>query len=221
MRWLEREACFVRRGSNNRDAKIAPFEQWGTRRLHAAGFIAAGFNHRTSRAGDPQLHTHVLVANLAKGPDGRWSALDGQALYRSKIAAGTVFQTALRNELSRRLGVEWLPVTRRCRRHRRDPSQGVEALLETPQRDRDRTRTHRTQPVPPQPPTRPSRPAPPSSTSTKTPSMRPGATTAQPSTTAATTSTNSSPTHDRYRPPTVLRPGQHGRDPPVHPQAFA
>ena len=111
MRWLEREACFVRRGSNNRDAKIAPFEQWGTRRVHAAGFIAAGFNHRTSRAGDPQLHTHVLVANLAKGPDGRWSALDGQALYRSKIAAGTVFQTALRNELSRRLGVEWLPVT--------------------------------------------------------------------------------------------------------------
>ena len=111
VRWLEREACFVRRGSNNRDAKIAPFEQWGTRRVQAAGFIAAGFNHRTSRAGDPQLHTHVLVANLAKGPDGRWSALDGQALYRSKIAAGTVFQTALRNELSRRLGVEWLPVT--------------------------------------------------------------------------------------------------------------
>jgi hypothetical protein len=41
MGWLEREACFVRRGSNNRDAQVAPFEQWGTRRLHAAGFIAA------------------------------------------------------------------------------------------------------------------------------------------------------------------------------------
>ncbi len=108
--WLEREACFVRRGSNNRDAKTAPFEQYGTRRLRANGFIAAGFDHRTSRAGDPQLHTHVLVANLAQGPDGRWTALDGQALYRSKIAAGTVFQTALRNELSRRLGVDWTPV---------------------------------------------------------------------------------------------------------------
>jgi len=110
MGWLEREACFVRRGSNNRNAKTAPFEQWGTRRLHAKGFIATGFNHRTSRAGDPQLHTHVLVANLAQGPDGRWSALDGQALYRSKLAAGTVFQTALRNELSQRLGIDWLPV---------------------------------------------------------------------------------------------------------------
>ena len=64
MRWLEREACFVRRGSNNRDAKIAPFEQWGTRRVQAAGFIAAGFNHRTSRAGDPQLHTHLESSRL-------------------------------------------------------------------------------------------------------------------------------------------------------------
>lgn len=108
--WLEREACFVRRGSNNRRAKTAPFEQWGTRRLPGAGFIAAGFRHRTSRAGDPQLHTHVLVANLTRGPDGRWTALDGQALYRSKLAAGVVFQTALRHELTRRLGVGWRPV---------------------------------------------------------------------------------------------------------------
>ncbi len=108
--WLEREACFVRRGSNNRRAKVAPFEQWGTRRLTGAGFIAAGFRHRTSRAGDPQLHTHVLIANLTRGPDGRWTALDGQALYRSKLAAGVVFQTALRNEMTRRLGVNWRPV---------------------------------------------------------------------------------------------------------------
>ncbi|MEM1334211.1 MAG: MobF family relaxase, partial [Actinomycetota bacterium] len=107
--WLEREACFVRRGSNNKRAKTPAFEKWGTRRLAGAGFIAAGFRHRTSRAGDPQLHTHVLVANLTRGPDGKWSALDGQALYRSKLAAGVVFQTALRNELTVRLGVRWRP----------------------------------------------------------------------------------------------------------------
>lgn len=105
--WLEREACFVRRGSNNRASKSAPFEQWGTRRLPGAGFVAAAFRHRSSRAGDPQLHTHVLVANLTRGPDGKWSALDGQGLYRSKMAAGAVYQSVLRNELSRRLGVEW------------------------------------------------------------------------------------------------------------------
>lgn len=105
--WLEREACFVRRGSNKRTAKTPQFEKWGTRRLPGNGFIAAQFRHRTSRHGDPQLHSHVLIANMTQGPDGKWSALDGQALYRSKIAAGTVYQSVLRNELASRLGVEW------------------------------------------------------------------------------------------------------------------
>lgn len=110
--WLEREACFVRRGSNNRASKPAPFHEFGTRRLQGAGFVGAAFRHRTSRAGDPQLHTHVLVANTTRGSDGKWSTLDGQALYRSKVAAGAVYQTALRHELTTRLGVTWGPVHR-------------------------------------------------------------------------------------------------------------
>ena len=107
--WLEREACHVRRGTNNRHAKVPDVEMWGTRRLPGAGFVAAQFHHRTSRAGDPQLHWHVLVANTTQGPDRRWSALDGTGLYRSKRTAGVVFQAALRRELTERLGVEWTP----------------------------------------------------------------------------------------------------------------
>ena len=105
--WFEREACFVRRGSNNRMIAGASA---GCRRMRATGFVAAAFRHRTSRAGDPQLHSHVLVANIARGPDGRWTALDGQALYRSARAAGALYQSVLRDQLSRRLGVEWRPV---------------------------------------------------------------------------------------------------------------
>lgn len=105
--WLEREACHVRRGTNRRDAKLRGVEVWGTRRLQGAGFVAAQFRHRTSRAGDPQLHWHVLVANTTQGPDRRWSALDATGVYRSQRTAGVVFQTALRRELTRRLGVEW------------------------------------------------------------------------------------------------------------------
>lgn len=105
--WLEREACHVRRGTNRRDAKVAGVEMWGTRRLPGAGFVAAQFRHRTSRAGDPQLHWHVLAANITRGPDGRWTALDGSGLYRSQRAAGVVFQAALRRELTERLGIEW------------------------------------------------------------------------------------------------------------------
>ena len=107
--WLEREACHVRRGTNNRQAKVPDFEMWGTRRLPGAGFVAAQFRHRTSRAGDPQLHWHVLVANTTQGPDRRWSALDGTGLYRSKRTAGVVFQAALRREITEGLGVEWTP----------------------------------------------------------------------------------------------------------------
>ncbi|MGE0879604.1 MAG: MobF family relaxase [Acidimicrobiia bacterium] len=107
--WLEREACFVRRGTNNRLANVASAD-WGTRRVPARGFIAARFPHRTSRAGDPHLHFHVLVANLSQGPDGRWTALDGTALYQTRRAASAVFQHHLRRELTRELPLEWGPV---------------------------------------------------------------------------------------------------------------
>lgn len=110
--WLEREACFVRRGTNNRAMAERDGVQFGTRRMAADGFVAAQFRHRTSRAGDPHLHWHVLVANVARAIDGRWSALDGTALYRAQRTAGVVFQAAMRRELTARLGVEWGPTHR-------------------------------------------------------------------------------------------------------------
>jgi hypothetical protein len=71
--------------------------------------MAATFRHRTSRAGDPLLHWHTLVANLVEGPDGRWSAFVHPDLYPPARAASEVFQTVLRAEFSQRLGVEWRP----------------------------------------------------------------------------------------------------------------
>jgi conjugative relaxase-like TrwC/TraI family protein len=96
--YLERSAAAVRRGHG------------GERVERAEGLVAAAFRHRTSRAGDPQLHTHVLVANLGRGPDGRWSALDGRRLYAHARAASFIYQAVLRSELTRTLGLEWLPV---------------------------------------------------------------------------------------------------------------
>jgi conjugative relaxase-like TrwC/TraI family protein len=96
--YLEAEAARVRRGHN------------GLRVEPAGGLVAAGFRHRTSRAGDPQLHTHLLVANLGRGPDGRWSALDGRLFYSHGRTAGFLYQAALRAELTARLGVRWGPV---------------------------------------------------------------------------------------------------------------
>jgi conjugative relaxase-like TrwC/TraI family protein len=67
LEYLERNAASVRRGSGG--AEVLP----------AKVLVAAAFRHRTSRAGDPQLHTHVLVANLGPGPDGRWSVPDASS----------------------------------------------------------------------------------------------------------------------------------------------
>lgn len=108
--WLEREACFVRRGTNKAENRDTWGDAWGTRRMVARGFVGAAYRHRTSRAGDPHLHWHVLVANIAQGMDGRWSALDGRAIYDTARTGGAVFQAAMRRELTAALGVEWGPV---------------------------------------------------------------------------------------------------------------
>ena len=71
------------------------------------GWIAAGFEHHTSRAGDPQLHTHLVVPNLLHGADGRWSAVDAKAIYRHALTGSYLYHAVLRGELTARLGVEW------------------------------------------------------------------------------------------------------------------
>jgi conjugative relaxase-like TrwC/TraI family protein len=94
--YLEREACVVRRGKS------------GAIREHGGGFVAAAFRHRTSRAQDPHLHTHVIVANLTRTADDEWRALDGEALLKTyRLAAGYLYEAQLRHELTRRLGLAW------------------------------------------------------------------------------------------------------------------
>lgn len=98
--YMERHAAMGRRGKG------------GAQSVLGNGFLGAAFRHRTSRAGDPQLHTHVLVANMTRGPDGRWTALDGRRLYAHAKTGGFLYQAQLRAELVRRLGLQFTPVRR-------------------------------------------------------------------------------------------------------------
>lgn len=93
---LEREVVRVQRKSN--------MERWD---VGVTGLLAAGFVHRTSRALDPHLHTHVVLANLAQGLDGRWSAIDARGLYRQARTSGLLYQAQLRHEISTRLKLSW------------------------------------------------------------------------------------------------------------------
>jgi conjugative relaxase-like TrwC/TraI family protein len=100
--YLERHASYGLRGHQG-DGRRAT-------RVGTDGFVAAAFTHHTSRADDPQLHTHLVIANLVHGEDGKWSAVDSRAVHRHARTAGCIYQAVLRGELTRELGVEWGPV---------------------------------------------------------------------------------------------------------------
>lgn len=78
-------------------------------RVSTDGFAAAQFTHRTSRAGDPQLHTHCLIPNVVRREDGRHVAFDAALLYEWGRAAGSIYQNQLQRLLVERLGVAWGP----------------------------------------------------------------------------------------------------------------
>jgi conjugative relaxase-like TrwC/TraI family protein len=73
------------------------------------GLVAIAYQYETSRAGDPHLHTHVIVPNRQARADGKLVSLDGTSLYHDARAAGVIYQATLRRELHQLLGIEWGP----------------------------------------------------------------------------------------------------------------
>ncbi len=106
-----REAVEAALGFLEERAAVARVQSQGVRRRVATeGWVVAGFVHRTSREGDPQLHTHCLVPNLVQRTgDGRHVAFDAGPLFEWARAAGSVYQNQLQRSLSLRLGVCWGP----------------------------------------------------------------------------------------------------------------
>lgn len=110
---IEQHAAFTRSGDG------------GIAQLDTRGVIAAAFDHWDSRSGDPQLHTHVVVANRVQGPDGAWRTLDGRVLYRATVAMSEIHNVLLADHLTRRLGVNW---ELRERGTRRNPAFEIDAI---------------------------------------------------------------------------------------------
>ncbi|MBN9607872.1 MAG: relaxase domain-containing protein [Actinobacteria bacterium] len=80
----------------------------GAARVPVRGLIAAGFDHHDSRAGDPQLHTHVTIANRVQAAsDGQWRTLDSRSLYAASVAHSDTYDLLLADNLTRALGVAW------------------------------------------------------------------------------------------------------------------
>jgi conjugative relaxase-like TrwC/TraI family protein len=79
--FIEKHALFTRTGPQ------------GVRQVNVRGLVAAAFAHRDSRAGDPDLHTHVAVANKVQTLDGRWLSIDGRVLFKANVAASETYNT--------------------------------------------------------------------------------------------------------------------------------
>ena len=110
LRFIEEQALFTRTGPQ------------GIRQVNVHGLVAAAFTHRDSRAGDPDLHTHVAVANKVQTLDGRWLSIDGRVLFKAKVAASETYNTALERHLCDALGVRFAerPGTDPAKRHIRE-----------------------------------------------------------------------------------------------------
>ena len=104
LEWLQDNAAFTRTGTN------------GVAQVDTEGLIAAVFTHRDSRAGDPDLHTHVAIANKVSYLDQngvrRWLALDGQPLHRVIVAASEMYNTRMEVHTIDRLGVDFAEASR-------------------------------------------------------------------------------------------------------------
>jgi conjugative relaxase-like TrwC/TraI family protein len=98
--FLEREVVVTRIGASTRGGPAAQAD--------STGVLATGYDHWDSRAGDPQLHTHVLVSNkTCTSQDGRWRAVDGRPMHAATVAVSQLFNAALADELARVLCLGW------------------------------------------------------------------------------------------------------------------
>jgi conjugative relaxase-like TrwC/TraI family protein len=98
--YLEREAASTRTGATARDGAVA--------QVGVTGLIATAFDHFDSRAGDPHLHTHVVISNKVKTTlDGKWRSLDGRPMHAIVVALSELHEALFADFLTRELGVTW------------------------------------------------------------------------------------------------------------------
>ncbi|WP_207085032.1 MobF family relaxase [Nocardioides sp. S5] len=97
---FEREVAATRAGISDADGAVA--------QVDVAGVAAVAYDHFDSRAGDPQLHTHVVIANkVLTVMDSRWRSLDGRPVFASRTGLSAYYDALLADRLSRGLGIEW------------------------------------------------------------------------------------------------------------------
>lgn len=118
--FLEREVATTRTGVAVRDGAVA--------QVDVSGLIATAFDHFDSRAGDPHLHTHVVISNKAMTVlDGKWRSLDGRPLHAAVVAISELHEALFADALTRSTGVQW---EQRARGRDRNPAWAIATVPE-------------------------------------------------------------------------------------------
>jgi hypothetical protein len=113
---LEAHALFTRTGKN------------GAAQLATLGALAVAFDHWDTRSGDPNLHTHLVIANKIQGLDGVWRTVDAKGLYAATVAISELYDVIVADRITAALGVDWA-VTPRLERSALFEIDGVNAEL--------------------------------------------------------------------------------------------
>ena len=124
------------------NAALAHLERYGSttrvrvaggRRLHphSQGLTVAAFRQTTSRADDPQIHTHCVISAKVQTDDGHWLALDARYLKKHQRMLGGLYQSVLRNELTHRFGIAWGDIDKGPSRDVRNAGRVHGRVLET------------------------------------------------------------------------------------------
>ncbi|MCY7413128.1 MAG: relaxase domain-containing protein [Salinibacterium sp.] len=119
--YMEREVAATRAGTTAQGGAVA--------QVDVAGLIATAFDHFDSRAGDPHLHTHVVISNKVQTVlDGKWRSLDGRPMHEAVVALSELHETLFADALTRSLGVQWEMRERGRDRH---PTWAISVVPET------------------------------------------------------------------------------------------
>lgn len=96
IRHLEKNVVMTRRGRN------------GVRQIDTAGgVIGTKYRHWDSRAGDPNLHDHVVIANRVQGVDGQWSSIDGRMIYAYGVEASELYNARVQQYVTELTGLQF------------------------------------------------------------------------------------------------------------------
>ncbi|WP_300081988.1 MobF family relaxase [Propioniciclava sp.] len=98
--FMEREVAATRTGATAGDGAVA--------QVDVTGLIATAFDHFDSRAGDPHLHTHVVISNKVRTVlDGKWRSLDGRPMHAAVVALSELHEAVFADHMTRTFGVSW------------------------------------------------------------------------------------------------------------------